>query len=123
MKVHKEHEHTFKQKRKSWQEVHSRAIDQRKQQTSNEVGNGFAARQEREGFAEFVFADEFTNERFGAGNDERAWTPNDNGQIDEPAVLTVGHHCQTKDLENNSDDGETEITQVTETNETRKKNG
>jgi len=38
-------------------------------------------------------------------------------------VTTVGHHCQTKDLEDHSDDGKTEITEAAETDQARKKNG
>jgi len=87
-----EHEHAFEQEREAGQEVDGAAVDERKQQTSDEVGDGFAARQQRERLAELVFTDEFTDERLGAGNDEGTRTSDDDGQVDQPAVLTVGYY-------------------------------
>jgi len=118
-----EHEHTLEQKCKAREEVNGIAIDERKEQTADEVRDGFTARQERERLAELVFTDQFTDERFGAGDDESAWTPDHNRQIDQPTVLTVGHHCQTKDLEYDSDDGKTEVAEMTETNEAGEEDG
>jgi len=98
-------------------------VDQSEQQTSYQVRDGFAARQQRESFSHLVFTDQFANERLGARDDECAGAANDDGEVDEPTVSTVGHHRQTDDLEHNSDDGKTEVVEVEEMNETGKKNG
>jgi len=97
-------------------------VDQSEQQTSYQVRDGFTTRQQREGFSHLVLADEFADERLGAGDDERAGTSDDNGEVDEPAVSTVGHHRQTNDLEHNADDRKTEVVEVKEVNKTGKKN-
>jgi len=58
-----EHEHTFEQERKAGQEVNGAAVDERKQQTPDQIWDGFAARQQRERLTKFVFTDKFTDEQ------------------------------------------------------------
>jgi len=103
--------------------MNAAAVDRRKKQTSDEIRDGFPAGQEREGFSEFVFADQFADDRLGTGDNESAWTSDDDGQEDEPGVPTVRHHRQSYDLKCQSDHGKTEIAKVEEVNETRKQDG
>jgi len=113
-----EHEETVKNERQAWHEVDAVAVDKREQQTADEIGDGFTARQQREGFPQFVLSDQFADERFGTGDDESTGTSEDDGQIDEPAVTTIRHQRQSKDLEYHPDDGQTEVADVEEMDKT-----
>ena len=88
------------------------AVDRRKQQTSDEIRDGLAARQQREGLPEFVVADQLADDGLGTGDDHRAWTPDDHGQEHEPRVPTVRYHRQPNDLEYQPDDGQVEVADV-----------